>query len=137
MRRRRRIIWGSIIGGLLVLAGIAALFQWQGWLPASCVVVVAAAEGVGIWLLIRTLRRNAEFARQGSSQRSVVPFGFAVFLILFGVGLTLASFKLIPDIAWSLGAFLIAVGGTFIYRAIVLPNTKEDQKDTDDPEGSG
>jgi hypothetical protein len=121
----------------LVLAGVAALFQWQGWLPASCVVVVAAAEGVGIWLLIRTLRRNAEFAREASSQRSIFPFGFAVFLILFGVGLTLASFKLIPDIAWTLGAFLIAVGGTFIYRAVVLPNANENTKDKDDSGFSG
>jgi uncharacterized membrane protein HdeD (DUF308 family) len=135
VRRRSRIIWGSIVGGLLVLAGLAFLLQWQGWAPAWCVVPVALAEALGVWLLIGTLKRNARFVREDSEQRSIVPFGLAVFLILFGVGLTLATFKLVPDIFWSLGAFLIALGGTFIYRAIVLPNSND--KDTDESENSG
>jgi len=135
VRRRSRIIWGSIVGGLLVLAGLAFLFQWQGWAPVWCVVPVALAETLGMWLLIGTLKRNARFAREDSEQRSIVPFGLAVFLILFGVGLTLATFKLVPDIFWSLGAFLIALGGTFIYRAIVLPNsnTRNTPRNTHDP----
>jgi hypothetical protein len=115
----------------LVLAGVAALFQWQGWFPASCIVGVAVTEAFGIFLLIRTVKRNQEFATRQSSQRSIVLFGVAVFFILFGVGLALATVKVLPDLIWSLGAFLIAVGATFIYRALILPNSNSESSQED------
>lgn len=125
VKRRTRIITGSIIGGLIVLAGVTALFQWQKLIPASSFVPAVLSEALGVWLICRTLRRNSEFARKKSSKRSIIPFGFAVFLILFGVGLVLASFKVIPDVIWSVGALLIAIGGTFIYRAVILPGDNQ------------
>lgn len=140
MRRRRRIIIWSMAGGLLVLAGVAALFQWQGWVPAWCLVPMVISEGLGVWLLVYTVRKNIRFAREGHSTRWIVRFGVALFLILFGAGLGLAAFNVIPNPYspwWTTGVLLVSLGGTFIYRAIILPNIKEEKKDTDDREGSG
>ena len=97
-------------------------------------------RGAGVWLLVYTLKKNIRFAREGSSTRWIVRFGVAVFLILFGIGLGLAAFNVIPDPYspwWTIGVLLVSLGAMFIYRAIVLPNIKEEKKDTDDREGSG
>lgn len=129
MRRRRRIILWSIAGGLLVLVGVAALSQWQGWIPAWCLVPAVLSEAFGVWLLVRTIRQNIQFAREGSSKRWVMRFGVAVFFTLFGIGLPLATFNLIPDVAWPVGVLLVSLGATFIYRAVVLPNSQREKRD--------
>jgi hypothetical protein len=132
--RRKRIVTASVIGGLLVLAGMAFFFRWMGWMPLWCFVPLAACETVGTWLLVRTLGRNARSAREGREERSIIPFGVAVFLILFGAGIVLATFKLIPDVAWGVGVLLISLGGTYIYRGVVLPNSngKKKQESSDE-----
>lgn len=135
MDRRKRIVTAIIIGGLLVLAGAAFFFDWLGWMPLWCFVPLAVCETVGVWLLVRTLGRNARNAREGYPERSIIPFGVAVFLILFGAGIVLATFKLIPDVAWGVGVLLISLGGTYIYRGVVLPNPegKKKQESQDEP----
>lgn len=127
--RRRRIIWGSIIGGLLVLAGAAVIADWRGWVPAWCLVPSVLSEAFGVWLLVRTIRQNLAFAKQGKPQRWVFRFGVAVFFALFGIGLPLAAFGVLADLVWPVGALLISIGATFVYRAVILPNAKQESSD--------
>lgn len=127
--KRRRIIWGSIIGGLLVLAGVAMVADWKGWVPAWCLVPSVLFFAGGIWLLVVTIKQNIRFAGEGNPRRRVFRFGVAVFFILFGIGLPLAAFGILADLVWPVGVLLISVGATFAYRAVVLPNTKEKPED--------
>lgn len=136
MDRRKRIVTASVIGGLLVLAGAAFFFDWLGWMPLWCFAPLAACETIGVWLLVSTLKHNARSAREGLKERRFIPFGVAVFLILFGAGIVLATFKLIPDVAWGVGVLLISLGGTYIYRGVVLPNSDGKKKQESQDESS-
>jgi uncharacterized membrane protein HdeD (DUF308 family) len=128
MHKRSRIVLASILGGVLVLSGLALFFYWKGWVPLWCFVPVVLCETIGIWVLVSTIRKNALFIKEGIEKRWIIRFGVAVFLILFGAGLALAAFKLIPDIAWGVGVLLISLGATYIYRAVVLPNSNSREK---------
>lgn len=131
MHKRSRIVLASIIGGVLVLSGLALFFYWKGWVPLWCFVPVVLCETIGIWVLVSAIRKNTLYMKEGVEKRCIIRFGAAVFLILFGVGLALAAFKLIPDIAWGVGVLLISLGATYIYRAVVLPNSNSSKKNAD------
>ncbi len=120
MQRRPRIVVWSIIGGLLVLGGIGVFFELKHLVPAWCFIPTIACEGLGIWLLFYVINRNRHLKESGSSKRSFIPFGIALFLIIFGIGIALTAFNLIPSEAWGAAAFLIGLGAMFIYRALIL-----------------